>query len=438
MPHDFLEEPMMRIRVASVLICAAATACGVPVDEPGNDLAAAEDALVGGLSGMPTGLTVRWRINGSSGCSGVMLPVGGTAEWVLTNEHCLGSAAYGSSSFDVVTGWNDVIDVTEVHTHPVAEWNLGHLPVPGTSLEYGKVDVVIAKLATPYATVLDDVLFSGSYAERDVKQESARKDGAWSFSWALGYQSPSSAYATRMASDVATEGGDSGGPVWRDGFVDGKWVLEGLHGSSSDDAAINHITAAKAWVNDVRNCGGFDMGNPNDEFCTTSCKCGPGEGDCDVDADCEAGLLCSANAGDKVGLPATYGICLEATRVASGTSGYCGAIGGCQIFEGDCNAHDECKGDLVCRPNVGAAIGLGAAVDVCDLPRQPGKKPFNNARENTTNYCTTTNPCSLGDGDCDSANHATCRGYLKCKTNVGNQYGFTDNDVDVCVHPDFY
>ncbi|KYF48483.1 hypothetical protein BE08_32625 [Sorangium cellulosum] len=75
---------------------------------------------------------------------------------------------------------------------------------------------------------------------------------------------------------------------------------------------------------------------------------------------------------------------------------------------------------------------------MCDLPRMPGTRVFNNDKTTGSDHCTVDEPCGLGDGDCDPNNHATCRGFLKCKANVGSHFGFSNNNVDVCVHPDFY
>lgn len=45
-------------------------------------------------------------------------------------------------------------------------------------------------------------------------------------------------------------------------------------------------------------------------------------------------------------------------------------------------------------------------------------------------FCSKQNPCSAGQGDCDSDDE--CKPGLKCMKDVGPQYGF-DKGVDVCV-----
>jgi hypothetical protein len=196
------------------------------------------------------------------------------------------------------------------------------------------------------------------------------------------------------------------------------------------------------WAIDTIDCGVFDLNFPNSALCTPSCPCGVGEGDCDSAADCKSGLDCRSNMGPAVGLPSSYDVCLEVTRNASNTEGYCESIGGCQLYEGDCNTHAGCKDNLVCRLDVGAAVGLAADKDICDLPRVPTWRGVNRsksgARHNeSSGYCTPTSPCALGDGDCDESDDSTCRGYLRCKRNVGNDFGFVNSAVDVCVHPDY-
>jgi hypothetical protein len=82
-------------------------------------------------------------------------------------------------------------------------------------------------------------------------------------------------------------------------------------------------------------------------------------------------------------------------------------------------------------------------VDVCDLPRVPTWRGVNRSKSGDrvtedSGYCTRESPCALGEGDCDENDDATCRGFLRCKPNAGNQFGFANNNVDVCVHPDYY
>lgn len=51
-------------------------------------------------------------------------------------------------------------------------------------------------------------------------------------------------------------------------------------------------------------------GDPN--FCTPSCPCGPGQGDCDGPQDCIAGLECVSGRGPEYGLPTGTDVCIAA------------------------------------------------------------------------------------------------------------------------------
>merc|ERR1711971_1364188 len=47
--------------------------------------------------------------------------------------------------------------------------------------------------------------------------------------------------------------------------------------------------------------------------------------------------------------------------------------------------------------------------------------------------CTSANSCSFGKGDCDSSDHSTCSGDLRCGTdNCLRDFGFGDSGADCC------
>jgi len=46
-------------------------------------------------------------------------------------------------------------------------------------------------------------------------------------------------------------------------------------------------------------------------YCTSSCKCNAGEGDCDGDSQCNLGLVCVKNSGEKYGFSSTTDVCEE-------------------------------------------------------------------------------------------------------------------------------
>merc|ERR1711935_978678 len=48
--------------------------------------------------------------------------------------------------------------------------------------------------------------------------------------------------------------------------------------------------------------------------------------------------------------------------------------------------------------------------------------------------CTSANPCSIGQGDCNSGDHTTCSGDLKCGiNNCLSEFGFGDSSADCCI-----
>lgn len=410
--------------------------------EPGReDPGESDQALIGSTANAKTGLVIKT----STGCTGVLIPTGSTTKWALTAQHCVDQEDYPPLTTGLHIELQNTTDVDVVHayTHPQAEWGISNAAsVSGDG--GGKVDVVLLELANPVSIAVADrnFYFSTANTSVEVYHESRYRNGGDQFSWLAATITPDATYANHTVSNGATEPGDSGSPIWKKASIDeGGRLLEGIHRAT--DGQATDSSSFYEWVVDGIECGVFNVNEPSTTFCSTACPCGPGEGDCDSNAECQSGLTCQNALGDRSGLPSNYDVCLETSRVVSSTSGYCESIGGCQIYEGDCNSHAGCKGDLVCRPNVGAAIGLASYVDVCDLPRQHGWKGTNldknlNKVQETANYCTVDSPCALGDGDCDENNDATCRGYLRCKANVGLDYGFASNTVDVCVHPSYY
>jgi hypothetical protein len=106
--------------------------------------------------------------------------------------------------------------------------------------------------------------------------------------------------------------------------------------------------------------------NGNIDFCNSSCTCSEGEGDCDTNADCDTGLSCFLNVGADFGLPADTDVC-AACRPASqnGHVNFCSASCQCGHGEGDCDTNADCDAGLTCVNNVGAQFGLEPDTDVC-------------------------------------------------------------------------
>lgn len=106
------------------------------------------------------------------------------------------------------------------------------------------------------------------------------------------------------------------------------------------------------------------------------------------------------------------------SRGRPGSWSYCAWWRRCDAGQGDCDSDRECKSGTTCRSNVGANYGWASSVDVCERPAAGG-----------ASYCSTSNTCEHGEGDCDS--NAECAPGAICVMDVGARYGWS-NATDVC------
>jgi hypothetical protein len=99
--------------------------------------------------------------------------------------------------------------------------------------------------------------------------------------------------------------GDSGGPALSaNGRVIG--VASSIGGSDSN---YDPTYLVYDWLGS-HSCAPFDNRFPDASFCSDPmCPCGNNEGDCDNDAECAGSLVCKANIGGSLGLPADYDVC---------------------------------------------------------------------------------------------------------------------------------
>ena len=136
-------------------------------------------------------------------------------------------------------------------------------------------------------------------------------------------------------------------------------------------------------------------------FCSESCPCGHGEGDCDLlgvqtmSRQCAKGLTCVQNVGALFGFGKSVDVCYDLKRpypggcaamrsklgVANGApDGYCNAVCKCGHGEGDCDSHaggtgvDDCEAGLVCTKDSAAKFGIkqvvpGNVADMCVDPK---------------------------------------------------------------------
>jgi len=111
------------------------------------------------------------------------------------------------------------------------------------------------------------------------------------------------------------------------------------------------------------------------------------------------------------------------SSLPNGDWSFCSSDNLCSEGQGDCDGDSQCQSSLVCTNNVGANYGFNSSVDVCEVP------PVSNG---DWSFCSTSKPCSAGQGDCDS--DSQCKSGLVCIRNVGANYGFVSG-IDVCELP---
>ena len=142
------------------------------------------------------------------------------------------------------------------------------------------------------------------------------------------------------------------------------------------------------------------------DYCSTSCPCGTGEGDCDSDSHCKPGLKCVHDVGASYGATNTVDVCKPASSAPPPAPGgnchkgskfgwdYCTAACPCGTGEGDCDSDAECKSGLKCKHDVGSSYGVTSTVDVCgsgSATPPPGTTPstgvINLSRNGIINAC---------------------------------------------------
>ena len=211
-----------------------------------------------------------------------------------------------------------------------------------------------------------------------------------------------------------------------------------------------------------------------DSYCTKNNKCKVGEGDCDRDSDCQSGLKCGQR-NNREGLPGLFGFEKfegKNGKDKEGDGDYCYDPNYYQnaaeadpdffdltlvqvvyigdnpktkmsIGEGDCDRDSDCKSGLKCGQR-GAFEGLPGLTGWEKVEGKNGKdkagdgdycydpdymKKANAVREAKIklgrfdekpiqvvyagdSFCTSSNKCDLGYGDCDS--DSQCMTGLKC------------------------
>jgi hypothetical protein len=120
----------------------------------------------------------------------------------------------------------------------------------------------------------------------------------------------------------------------------------------------------------VDGCTAIDIASPSTSFCSTACPCDFGEGGCDSDNECQPGLRCAASVGPAFGLPTGYGVCYPKSSIYdpdNRSETFCTASDPCDIGEGDCDSSSECLPGLDCRFDHGTDYGAPSSWDFCDV-----------------------------------------------------------------------
>ena len=187
--------------------------------------------------------------------------------------------------------------------------------------------------------------------------------------------------------------------------------------------------------------------NGGGSFCTSDNNCARCQGDCDNDGECLGHLVCferdgftavpgcdAGGSGDADGydycvdpnyLPALHDVAanndielkpLEPTDLVCSDGTY-----KCGECEGDCDSDTGCKAGLKCYQRTHnldvvpgcETTGFATNRDYCYDPNIPVLGDHNVATYNGGgSFCTSSNPCSKCQGDCDSS--SDCQGGLLC------------------------
>ncbi|ACY13589.1 carboxypeptidase regulatory-like domain-containing protein [Haliangium ochraceum] len=157
------------------------------------------------------------------------------------------------------------------------------------------------------------------------------------------------------------------------------------------------------------------------------------EGEWAADTAEEAGLAVESQDGEEPearepaaatrGGEGRLGISSACTGDELGSFDYCSTSCPCDVNEGDCDSDAQCAGALVCMRDTGGLFGLDPEVDMC-------MEQCSEDAQGTPDFCSPECPCSAGEADCDD--DEDCEPGNVCAKNVGASYGYAA-DVDVCV-----
>merc|ERR1711962_1570721 len=170
--------------------------------------------------------------------------------------------------------------------------------------------------------------------------------------------------------------------------------------------------------------------------CSSTNKCGLGEGDCDNDDHCQAGFKCGkGNCKDfHPGAHNAADCCIKAGPTCDGSANAwscCSSTNKCGEGEGDCDNDNECQSGLVCgKDNCQSFIpGANSQADCCV---KPAVATNCNGSTSAWSCCSANSKCGHGEGDCDSDNE--CQSGLKCgKDNCRDFHSGAAAAADCCI-----
>ncbi len=159
----------------------------------------------------------------------------------------------------------------------------------------------------------------------------------------------------------ATEGGSSGsGVVNSSGQVVGQ--LTGACGTNTgnscdstnnaviDGALASYYSSVSQWLDPTTGGGGCHVGSIGTaNYCSASCPCDDGEGDCDSNSECVSGTTCVSNVGPNYGWASWVDVCEGSSGGGPNSCvGNCGsqASGGCWC-DSSCSFYGDCCSDKV-------------------------------------------------------------------------------------------
>ncbi len=197
-----------------------------------------------------------------------------------------------------------------------------------------------------------------------------------------------------------------------------------LYGVSSAELAAVEEAWSLVGIDGLTGCHTTLPGSYN--YCSTTCPCDDGEGQCTDDTECNTGLTCVADQGTASGYAWYVDVCLSDCHagISAGAYNYCAPDCPCEAGEGQCSDDTECASGLTCSKDVGASYGYDWYIDVCEADCHDSLTP------GATNYCSPDCPCDEGEGQC--TDDTECDSGLTCVADQGAAYGYAWY-IDVCL-----